>query len=79
MGVSISGGTPKSSILIRVSLITHPLWGNAIYGNPHIWIVPAKIDQDALLAATCSWHGISSPGDISRVVRFLAAIVGDVQ
>ena len=27
LGVSINGGTPKSSILIGISLINHPFWG----------------------------------------------------
>ena len=27
MGVSLNGGTPKSSILIGFSIINHPLWG----------------------------------------------------
>ena len=29
-------GTPKSSILIGVSLINHPFWGTTIFGNTHI-------------------------------------------
>ena len=36
LGVSINGGTPKSSILIAFSLINHPFWGTTIYGNPHL-------------------------------------------
>ena len=27
MGVSLNGGTPKSSILIGISIINHPFWG----------------------------------------------------
>ena len=37
MGVSKNRGTPKSSILIRVSLINHPFWGTPIFGNTHIY------------------------------------------
>ena len=37
MGVSLNGGTPKSSILIGVSIINHPFWGTTILGNPHIY------------------------------------------
>ena len=33
MGVSLNGGTPKSSILIGFSLINH-----SILGNPHILV-----------------------------------------
>ena len=34
-GVSKNNGTPKSSILIRFSIINHPFWGNPIFGNTH--------------------------------------------
>ena len=36
MGVSLNGGTPKSSILIGFSIINHPFWGTTILGNPQI-------------------------------------------
>ena len=36
MGVSLNGGTPKSSILIRFSVMNHPFWGTTIFGNTHI-------------------------------------------
>ena len=36
MGVSTNNGTPKSSILIGVSIINHPFWGTPIFGNIHI-------------------------------------------
>ena len=36
MQLSINGGTPKSSILIGLSLMNHPFWGTPIYGSPHI-------------------------------------------
>ena len=36
VGVSLNGGTPKSSILIRFSLINHPFWDTTIFGNTHI-------------------------------------------
>ena len=29
-------GTPKSSILIGVSILNHPFWGTPIFGNTHI-------------------------------------------
>ena len=38
MGVSINGGTPKSSNLKGFSIIDHPFGGTPIYGNPHIII-----------------------------------------
>ena len=36
MDVSENRGTPKSSILIGVSIINHPFWGIPIFGNTHI-------------------------------------------
>ena len=36
MGVSLNGGTPKSSILIGFFIINHPFWGTPIFGNIHI-------------------------------------------
>ena len=36
MDVSKNSGTPKSSILIRFSVINHPFWGTPIFGNTHI-------------------------------------------
>ena len=38
MGVSLNGGTPKSSILIEFSIINHPFWGTSILGNPHMYL-----------------------------------------
>ena len=37
-GVSINGGTSKSSIFMAFSIINHPFWGTTIYRNPHISI-----------------------------------------
>ena len=36
MDVSENNGTPKSSILIGISIINHPFWGTHIFGNTHI-------------------------------------------
>ena len=36
MDVSKNSGTPKSSIVIRLSIINHPFWGTSILGNTHI-------------------------------------------
>ena len=36
LGVSTNGGAPKSSILIRFSLINHPFSSTTIYGNPQL-------------------------------------------
>ena len=39
MDVSENSGTPKSSILIGVSIINHPFWGSPIFGNTYIYTV----------------------------------------
>ena len=36
-GVSLHGGTPKSSILIGFSLINHPFWGRFMETSKSIW------------------------------------------
>ena len=45
MGVSLNGGTPKSSILIGVSIINHPFWGTTILGNPHMMTIYPTTNQ----------------------------------
>ena len=39
MGVSVNGGTPRSSILIGFSITNHPFWGTTIFGNIHIMVI----------------------------------------
>ena len=36
VGGTKNRGTPKSSILIRFSIINHPFWGTPIFGNPQV-------------------------------------------
>ena len=50
MGVSLNGGTPKSSILIGFSIINHPFWGTHIFGNIHI------LSGTSVLSATVIHH-----------------------
>jgi len=47
-GVSLNGGTPKSSILKGFSIINHPFWGTTIFGNTYMvsWLTtkpPLKV------------------------------------
>ena len=42
MDVSENRGTPKSSILIGISIINHPFWGTTIFGNTHIPVTLPK-------------------------------------
>jgi len=37
--VSENSGTPKSSILIGLSIINHPFWGTPIFGNTHMGLI----------------------------------------
>ena len=37
MDVSKNSGIPKSSILIRFSIVNHPFGGPPIFGNTHFW------------------------------------------
>ena len=36
MGVSINGGSPKSSILMDLSIVNQPFWEFPIYGKPQV-------------------------------------------
>ena len=38
MDVSKNSGTPKSSILIGISIINHPFWGTPIFRNTYIYL-----------------------------------------
>ncbi len=38
MDVSKNRGTPKSSMLIGISIVNHPFWGTPIFGNTHMYI-----------------------------------------
>ena len=49
MGVSKNNGTPKSSILIGVSIINHPFWGTPIFGN--IYMSPLNITKTGGLSS----------------------------
>ena len=47
LGVSVNGGTPRSSILIGFSIRNHPFWGTTIFGNTHFIIfhaIPASAE-----------------------------------
>ena len=53
-GVSKNSGTPKSSILIGFSIISHPFWGTPIFGNTHkvplnsrkVYVTPVGAPED---------------------------------
>ncbi len=45
VGVSKNRGTPKSSILIGVSLINHPFWGTTTFGNTQVRIAKKDVQK----------------------------------
>ena len=57
MGVSVNGGTPRSSILIGFSIMNHPFWGTPMFGNTHI----ETLD---FLAQPDEWGFVKSDGCI---------------
>ena len=54
MDVSENGGTPKSSILIRFSIINHPFWGTTIFGNTQMFNSKGHLSDDHPFLANCS-------------------------
>ena len=59
MGVSENGGTPKSSILIGISIIKHPFWGPPIFGNIQMMVGRWVSFWDCLfLEATSNFQGV---------------------
>ena len=70
----IVGFPPKTSILIRFSIINHPFWGTRIFGNIHLseiepqkktamtttWIDPKKIFSQASLPGANLWFALVS-------------------
>ena len=58
MGVSVNGGTPKSSILIGFSIINHPFWGTPNFWNPmYIYIYFIHVYIYIYLYIYCFWGG----------------------
>ena len=49
MGGSWNRGTPKSSILMVLSIINHPFWGTPILRNLHIYLNPLKFSLSKTL------------------------------
>ena len=65
MGVSVNGGTPRSSILIGFSIINHPFWGTTIFGNTHI--VTIHVEPNHTI------HGYQPP-HIGKMVALLRMV-----
>ena len=79
MGVSKNSGTPKSSILIGISLINHPFWGTTIFGNTLLVLLGAVVFLNKSLGSPRSWTRTTrspdsrpwpkSPGRLDRFVE----------
>ena len=54
VGVSKNRGTPKSSILIGISIINHPFWDTPIFGNTLVLRVHMKDDFWYCTIWTCT-------------------------
>ena len=80
MSVSENRGTPKSSILIRISIINHPFWGTTILGNTHMyaskvskvghWLSKAYFLVDSFLAFEVCLSSFSATKTFLRRLRF---------
>ena len=70
MGVSLNGGTPKSSIFIGFSIINHPFWGTTISGNNHFFVKFFFFDFK------CHWIPSPPPRSIQFPRRRLRGILG---
>ena len=46
LGVSKYRGTPKSFILIGLSIINHPFWGSPIFGNIQMNLIISAVLQE---------------------------------
>ena len=72
MGVSENRGTPKSSILLGLSIINHPFWGTTIFGNTHM--APQKNHLERIDGATPMYWLFRGPLLIRRLGREWLAI-----
>ena len=50
-------GTPKSSILVRFSIINHPFWGTTIFGNTYFYMFRMRCLIVTLRIPTLQWKG----------------------
>ena len=67
VGLSINGGTPKSSILIVFSIINRPFWGSSIYGNPHV--IYQYTQQN--VSEYCGWKNSAPPKGWLRALLYI--------
>ena len=59
MGASENNGTPKSSILIGFSIVSHPFWGTPIFGNIHLYNICIYIYTELVIYRPYKEHSHS--------------------
>ena len=77
MDVSENSGTPKSSILIRFSIINHPFWGTPIFGNAHVdfsYTAAVKIPQVLVQGLLATGMKLPEVAECCRVVAAVALL-----
>ena len=67
--ISQNSGTPKSSILIGISIINHPFWGTPIFGNTHISPTPPFLAATKQTLLCCLAAGLPNLGRIRFSLR----------
>ena len=75
MGVSENRGTPKSSILIGISIINHPFWGIPnFWKHPHVYWIPSTKRWSTCLHKLSFTQGSGKPTlvhcNVTRVSGF---------
>ena len=65
MEISKKRGTPKSSMFVGFSTISHPFWGILIYRNLHI---PTSLQRPRKAVGSIQWHSFQ-PSNRIRFVR----------
>ena len=74
IGISINGGTRKSSILMGFSITNQPFRGIPIYGNPHMFTIHPPYQPSALITDS-SRPSPASPVKV-RMARFMQLFTG---
>ena len=75
MAVSENRDTPKSSILIRFSIINHPFWGTPIFGNIHIYLCLHSHPIDHWFCENPRWTALLAPTLWSLVIQSPGSMV----
>ena len=74
MDVSKNSGTPKSSILIGVSIINHPFWSTPIFGNPHMVFINSN-SEDETIGSIYSHIFFYTPWKSKRPMKLMVHMV----